>query len=99
MIAGMGGDGERQVGSPFLRHALILPFRALRGSSALNTRSTAVVIVNYRTAGLVVDCLRTLVGEVAAEPGLRVVVVDNASGDDSVRVIGDAIRDFVDTTG
>jgi GT2 family glycosyltransferase len=50
------------------------------------------VIVNYRTAGLVVDCLRSLAGEVRAEPDLRAEVVDNASGDDSVRVIGDAIR-------
>jgi N-acetylglucosaminyl-diphospho-decaprenol L-rhamnosyltransferase len=59
----------------------------------LKTRSTAVVIVNYRTPGLVVDCLRTLVGEVAAQPGLRVVVVDNASGDDSILTIAAAIRD------
>jgi len=54
---------------------------------------TAAVIVNYRTAALVVDCLRTLVAEVAAEPGLRVVVVDNASGDESVPTISAAIRD------
>ena len=58
----------------------------------LNPRSTAVVIVNYRTPALVVDCLRSLIPEVATEPDLRVVVVDNASGDDSVAVIGDAIR-------
>lgn len=55
-------------------------------------RSAAVVIVNYRTAGLVVDCLWSLAGEVEYEPGLRVIVVDNAGGDDSVAVIGDAIR-------
>lgn len=58
----------------------------------MSNRSTAVVIVNYRTPGLVVDCLRSLVPEVSAEPDLRAEVVDNASGDDSVRVIGDAIR-------
>jgi GT2 family glycosyltransferase len=58
----------------------------------LHTRSTAVVIVNYRTAALVVDCLGTLAPEVAAEPGLRVVVVDNASGDDSMAVLGQAIQ-------
>jgi N-acetylglucosaminyl-diphospho-decaprenol L-rhamnosyltransferase len=56
-------------------------------------RSTAVVIVNYRTPRLVVDCLRTLAPEVTAEPGLRVVVVDNASGDDSLQVIDRAIGD------
>lgn len=62
-------------------------------SNALNPRSTAVVIVNYRTAGLVVDCLRSLAPEAAAEPGLRVVVVDNASGDEPAATIGAAIQD------
>jgi GT2 family glycosyltransferase len=59
----------------------------------LSDRSTAVVIVNYRTAGLVVDCLATLAGEAPAEPGLRVVVADNASTDESLDVIGRAVRD------
>lgn len=59
----------------------------------LDNRSTAVVIVNYRTPELVVDCLRTLAAEVAVEPGLRAVVVDNASADESVAVIEGAIRD------
>jgi N-acetylglucosaminyl-diphospho-decaprenol L-rhamnosyltransferase len=56
-------------------------------------RSTAVVIVNYRTPGLVVDCLASLAGEVAAEPALRAIVVDNASRDQSVATITMAIRD------
>jgi len=50
--------------------------------------SITVVIVNYRTAGLVVDCLRSL----ASESGLNVIVVDNASGDDSIHVLSEAIR-------
>lgn len=50
-----------------------------------------VVIVNYRTAALVVDCLASLIGEERANPGLRVTIVDNASGDGSVRIIADAI--------
>lgn len=54
-----------------------------------------IVIVNYRTAGLVVDCLRSLEGEVAALPGTRVVVTDNASGDDSV----DRLRAAVEENG
>jgi N-acetylglucosaminyl-diphospho-decaprenol L-rhamnosyltransferase len=58
----------------------------------LNSRSTAVVIVNYRTPELVVDCLRTLAAEVAVEPNLYVVIADNASGDDSLAVIYAAIR-------
>ena len=42
-----------------------------------------VVIVNYKTPHLVEDCLRALAPEVAAVPGTRVVVTDNASGDGS----------------
>jgi hypothetical protein len=59
----------------------------------LSTRSIAVVIVNYRTPALVVDCLRSLAGERATEPELRAIVVDNASGDDSVAIVTDAARD------
>lgn len=51
-----------------------------------------IVIVNYRTAGLAVDCLRSLAGEAGALSGGRVVVVDNASGDGSVDRIAAAIR-------
>jgi GT2 family glycosyltransferase len=50
-----------------------------------------VVIVNYRTANLTINCLRSLVGEVQTMPYTRVVVVDNASGDDSVEKIRQAI--------
>ena len=51
-----------------------------------------VVIVNYRTAGLTIDCLHSLVNEVRSLPGTRVVVADNASGDESVERIGAAIE-------
>jgi GT2 family glycosyltransferase len=53
-------------------------------------KSVRVVIVNYRTAGLVVDCLRSLRDEVAGLGDCR-VVVDNASGDGSAEAIGRAI--------
>src|SRR5437879_500176 len=53
--------------------------------------SIMVVIVNYRTADLTIDCLRSLVGEVDALRGVRVVVTDNASGDDSAGRIASAI--------
>jgi GT2 family glycosyltransferase len=43
-----------------------------------------VVIVNYRTTDLALDCLQSLEDEVGTVPGTRVIVVDNASGDDSV---------------
>ena len=48
------------------------------------SKTLLVVIVNYRTAGLTIDCLRSLQSEVGALAGRRVVVTDNASGDDSV---------------
>ena len=53
------------------------------GSLAMGAR-TLVAIVNYRTAPLVVDCLRSLAKEAPhGNGGFRVVVVDNASGDGS----------------
>jgi GT2 family glycosyltransferase len=50
-----------------------------------------VVIVNYRTAPLTVDCLQSVAEEGTALNTLRAVVVDNASGDDSAAQIRDAI--------
>ena len=51
-----------------------------------------VVIVNYRTAELTIDCLRSLVSEMRSLPGTRVIVTDNASGDESVEKIQTAIE-------
>ncbi len=51
----------------------------------------AVVVLNYRTPGLVVDCLKTLEDEIAGKDGREVVVVDNCSGDDSADQIERAI--------
>lgn len=51
----------------------------------------AVVILNYRTPGLTIDCLASLEGEV--EPGIHVVVVDNASADGSADRIERALAD------
>ncbi len=50
-----------------------------------------IVIVNYKTPGLTIDCLRSLEPERAAVPSTRVVVTDNLSGDDSVQQIGAVI--------
>lgn len=50
-----------------------------------------IVIVNYRTADLTVDCLRSLSDEVNSLGGVRVVVTDNQSGDDSPTKIRHAI--------
>jgi hypothetical protein len=56
------------------------------------SKTVLVVIVNYRSAGLAVDCLRSLEPEVAAYPAARVVVVENASGDDEAERLASAIR-------
>lgn len=52
-----------------------------------------IVVVNYRSAGLAIDCLRSLEPEVAASPGARAVVVENASGDDSADRLAAAIAE------
>jgi N-acetylglucosaminyl-diphospho-decaprenol L-rhamnosyltransferase len=51
-----------------------------------------VVIVNYRTATLVADCLFSLAPEIAGYFGARVIVVDNASGDGSSAMLEDVIE-------
>jgi N-acetylglucosaminyl-diphospho-decaprenol L-rhamnosyltransferase len=51
-----------------------------------------VVIVNYNTAPLVVDCLRSLRDE-AEELGLAVAVVDNASSDGSAERLHEAVAE------
>ena len=51
-----------------------------------------VIIVNYRTANLVINCLQSLSSEVKSLSGTQVIVVDNASGDDSVTKIETTIK-------
>ena len=49
--------------------------------------TVAVVIVNYRTAQMTLECVAALAGERAAIPDLRVVVVDGGSGDGSADIL------------
>jgi GT2 family glycosyltransferase len=58
-------------------------------------RSILVVVVNYRTPALTLACLESLAPEIATIPDAHCVVVDNASGDDSVP----AIRSLLDSRG
>ena len=51
-----------------------------------------IVIVNYRTAEFVQDCLHSLVGQLQVDND-RVVVVDNNSGDNSVGQLLATIKD------
>jgi len=53
---------------------------------------TWIVIVNYRTAELVVDCLRSLSAQAIDLVNVRLVVVDNASEDGSVEKLNAAIE-------
>jgi N-acetylglucosaminyl-diphospho-decaprenol L-rhamnosyltransferase len=52
----------------------------------------AIIILNFRTPKLTIDCLESLKDKQAEIPGgFRAIVVENGSGDDSGRRIGDAI--------
>ncbi len=62
-------------------------------TSDLTLEMLLIVIVNYRTADLVVDCLDSLEGEVAALPSARVIIVDNDSQDNSFETIGAKIKE------
>lgn len=55
--------------------------------------AVSIVIINYRTAGLTIDCLRSLEAERSGGVDCFVVVVDNASGDGSDEAIERAIDD------
>ena len=57
-----------------------------------DTPSTLIVIVNYRSGDLVIDCLKSLAPEIAAHPATQVAVVDNCSGDGSAQRIADHIE-------
>ena len=59
-----------------------------KGSSVTLT----VIVLNFRTPGITIDCLRALAPEAAQNPEMRVILIDNASGDDSVAKIEQAIR-------
>ena len=50
-----------------------------------------VVIVNYRTPELTIDCLQSLAAEIPSVPGTRVVVADNASDNGSIEKIRSSI--------
>ncbi len=51
-----------------------------------------IVIVNYRTADLAIDCLRSLSVQVSDFKNIQITVVDNNSGDDSVLRLNAALE-------
>lgn len=52
----------------------------------LITPDVSVIIVSWNVAPLLRRCLRSLVAD-APDPSLQVIVVDNASSDDSVAML------------
>lgn len=50
----------------------------------------AIVIINYRTPKLVIDCLQSLVTEIDSSQH-QVLIVDNKSGDNSLEILENAI--------
>lgn len=56
-------------------------------------KTLCVVILNYRRGDLTIDCLRSLESEIPERDDRCVVVVDNASDDDSADRIAEAIKD------
>ena len=52
----------------------------------------SVIIVNYRTAELTIDCIASIASERTSVESISVVLVDNASPDDSAKVLAQAIE-------
>lgn len=55
--------------------------------------SLLVVITSYRAKELTLDCLRSLEGEVKANPGMRVGICDNGNEDDTAQYLTRAIAE------
>jgi GT2 family glycosyltransferase len=62
------------------------------GQKKLNNILT-IVIVNYKTPELSIDCLQSLAPEIDKLHSIQVIIVDNGSGDDSCKLIQNAIDD------
>ena len=57
--------------------------------------SVSVIVVNYRTPEYAIQCVQSLVPERLAIPGLEVLLVDNASGDNSVSMMSNGLADLI----
>jgi len=51
----------------------------------------AIIILNFRTPEITIECLKTIAPEATANPGMQVFLIDNASGDHSAWTIQAAI--------
>ena len=80
---------------PQLEHATS-PMASERTPESVATAgepTVLVVLINYCTPDLTIDCLRSLEGEVARYPGSSVVVADNASPDGSGAAVARVIEE------
>lgn len=66
---------------------------AVSRPNASSAPTVAIVLVNYCTRDLTLDCIRSLASELAEFPGSEVIVVDNASPDGSGAEIAAAIAE------
>ena len=64
-----------------------------------STPSIVVIVLNFRTPDVTIDCLKTLALEAKSNSDMRVVLLDNASGDDSIPRIEAAILENAWTDG
>ena len=65
--------------------------RKTRPDCVAGTQAIAIVIVNFCTAELTIECLRSLAAELRRWPNAKVIIADNASPDGSGAVIAEAI--------
>lgn len=52
---------------------------------------TLVVVVNFRSTSVLLDCLGALAREAASNPSIHVAICENASGDDAIEVLRGAM--------
>ena len=57
--------------------------------------SVSVIVVNYCTPEYAIQCVQSLVPERLLIPTLEVVLVDNASGDNSISTMSDGLTDLM----
>jgi N-acetylglucosaminyl-diphospho-decaprenol L-rhamnosyltransferase len=55
----------------------------------------SVIVVNYRTPEYSIQCVQSLVGERIKVPNLEIVLIDNASGDNSVSMMSEGLADLI----
>ncbi|VXD21640.1 Glycosyl transferase, family 2 [Planktothrix serta PCC 8927] len=64
----------------------------VQNHSSVEKVQLAIVIINYRTPQLVIDCLKSLENQLKVGDD-QVIIVDNASGDNSVELLQQTITD------